>query len=897
MLKPNRLFILTLVLTLLLTMVSVPVLTGAQTEGLTAEELGLLERLGITDGEYQPDAMVTRGALVRAAVGVLGVPPAKEGEAVFYDVAGDHPYYGDIKTAADAGLVSGYDNRYFYPEQTATVADALKVLTHAAGYADYVKLHGGGEGGYISTAAYLSVASDMELRIPYNTSDKLSWEMAARLLFDTLHARPMVQTGFGDKVTFEVLKDSTVMEENLHLIYGEGIVKGANYTTLTHPDASIAEDTVLIGEQRFTSAEGGALLGQYVRFYHYEQKDVKEPALFYLYADPGENSILVLDAADAVSFEDDKLYYITPEGKTVKITFDEHPDFICNGIAYATYKDDEVIPGTGQLTLIDNDDDGNYDLISTDDYDYLYVGATSTEEMAVYDKFDEARTLRLDDSQIAYKIYRAGGKDAFFGQIIENQLLAVRKSKNTDGKILVRINIINETATGAVTSLGDDYVTVADRELRIGGRIWEEKDAGRLSLSLGTGVILYVHNGVAVMGEYGESTGDKLGYLIDASRPGNSVDTTTDLLLAVDKAQTAEYKASSRIRIDDVVRKTAAEVYAALEAGSALTKSHESYPVAQPVIYRLNADNEVSYIITAAYSGADASENGLSLDRAYLTTPSVYQASNRSFYDKETGDLIVSAGSDTRIIHVPDTARNDKRFYNFLTDNPSAADNSNCYIEVYNLRDNLTAKYIFLYLNIPATVPASAAPAPVTGVTEKLNADGEAIKAISVYENGKIVQYPCSIDLAVPALSAGDVVRYRLNNAREISAIQKVLSPKDAPPPEESRIQSATTGTPYTQYDSTFRSVYGTAYAKDGSVLTVTTGISEDENGIIGGAYTDNFRLTANPYVYVYNGRLETPVRQGSVNDIMTYAAAGDGASRLYLHTNAGTLRMIYIVE
>lgn len=94
---------------------------------------GVLE--GFNDGSFRPDQDVTRAEAVKIILLGLGVElqeDSTEADA-FSDVSGDDWFYTHVGTAVSEGIVEGYDDNTFRPAQNVNRAEALKIAAVAAG--------------------------------------------------------------------------------------------------------------------------------------------------------------------------------------------------------------------------------------------------------------------------------------------------------------------------------------------------------------------------------------------------------------------------------------------------------------------------------------------------------------------------------------------------------------------------------------------------------------------------------------------------------------------------------------------------------------------------------------------------------------------------------------------
>jgi hypothetical protein len=90
------------------------------------------------DRLFKPDQNMTRGQAVKTLVLAFNIPlkvsDAASSVAHFSDVPQTSPYYPYIEAAYQAGLVSGYKDGTFKPEQAITRGDLVKMVARAAGW-------------------------------------------------------------------------------------------------------------------------------------------------------------------------------------------------------------------------------------------------------------------------------------------------------------------------------------------------------------------------------------------------------------------------------------------------------------------------------------------------------------------------------------------------------------------------------------------------------------------------------------------------------------------------------------------------------------------------------------------------------------------------------------------
>lgn len=108
---------------------------SADTKGHWAQQyIGILQQRGtiggFPDGSFKPDQGITRSQFAAIAVKALGLPQGGR-EVEFRDLPKTHWAYKAICSASDAGLVGGFPDGSFRPEDKLTRAQALVILAKA----------------------------------------------------------------------------------------------------------------------------------------------------------------------------------------------------------------------------------------------------------------------------------------------------------------------------------------------------------------------------------------------------------------------------------------------------------------------------------------------------------------------------------------------------------------------------------------------------------------------------------------------------------------------------------------------------------------------------------------------------------------------------------------------
>lgn len=131
-----------------------------------AEAVEVLADLGIFQGDnhgkFNPDKTITRAEAATIICRLLGVEDETKAlkQTVFSDVLSTNWAVGYIAKAAELGIIMGYGNGKFGPDDPVTQEQIVKMLVCAWGYGQYAEEIGGWPAGYIAVAEEVGLIAD-----------------------------------------------------------------------------------------------------------------------------------------------------------------------------------------------------------------------------------------------------------------------------------------------------------------------------------------------------------------------------------------------------------------------------------------------------------------------------------------------------------------------------------------------------------------------------------------------------------------------------------------------------------------------------------------------------------------------------------------------------------------
>ncbi|MEW6662550.1 MAG: S-layer homology domain-containing protein [Bacillota bacterium] len=90
---------------------------------------------GVDQNRFEPDRSTTRAEFAALLLRSMGVQATRPARATFNDVAADKWYFAEVETARRVGLVIGYEDNTFRPEQRITRQEIAAMVNRAMGIA------------------------------------------------------------------------------------------------------------------------------------------------------------------------------------------------------------------------------------------------------------------------------------------------------------------------------------------------------------------------------------------------------------------------------------------------------------------------------------------------------------------------------------------------------------------------------------------------------------------------------------------------------------------------------------------------------------------------------------------------------------------------------------------
>lgn len=205
----------------------------------TLSKLGVVT--GYEDGTYKPEESVTRAEMAALIARIQGYEETAKANAntKFTDVPFENWASGYVAQASNQGIVNGYGDGTFGPDDSVLYEQAVKMIMCTLGYEPYAAKNGGYPTGYLAAAKKYNVTNNVSNAV---TGTEANRGTIAQLLANAIDTALMEQyswsnDGSVDYIIYDgsdsvggVLK--TLMSENLNVVKLKGLVMSNTVTSL-----------------------------------------------------------------------------------------------------------------------------------------------------------------------------------------------------------------------------------------------------------------------------------------------------------------------------------------------------------------------------------------------------------------------------------------------------------------------------------------------------------------------------------------------------------------------------------------------------------------------------------------------------------------------------------------
>lgn len=801
------------------------------------EILSKLEILPEFIAEKEPSGYITRGEFGYLTAAAFGYPLDVK-ERIFSDMDYSREYAGAVVSLYSAGIVKGDARGNFYPEDNIAVSDSAAITLRALGYSVMADTMGGYPTGYLAAATRTGLFNGLSLGEYMTVSD------AVRLIFNAITVDRMEKDYSGEE-SYAIEEDSNELYKRYGLKYTYGVVEKNKITSLDAP-AGFGTQAVQIDGVKYNDGEGlaQALLGYHADILYYEETNGRKN-IFLAYAG-SENSTLCIDAEDIYLDASGRLRYdVNGKSKSLDISF--NISVIYNSIAAPTINGTDFIPEYGDILLVDNTGDGEYDAVFVNSYETYVVYAVTEDsvtdindaviDLSVYE--EENITVYKDSVEIAIE------------DIKPYNVISLCRSVNKEAVV---IYVSENQCAGAFNSFAEDECTIGETDYKLSPMLAKAIADKEIVLpDMGTEVLAYIDiKGNIVHFKDALFAGMAYGYVMGI-RTENGFDGT--LLRVINHLGIVDdLTIEDDVWVDQTEYKTADEMIPYFKDGDKT--------VHQLIKYKKTGKNMLKEVCFES-TGDIKDEKRLVLAADYTSAKKYWRPSGRSF------DGLTPVTDDTIFFSVP-TSDSDKIYADkYAVSNYSVLQNDVQYgYKAYDAREAGVVSVILLEGGKSSSFDPETTISVISDVKKGLNKNDEEVLTVQYMLGGTMRQAVTDYSITygpvprnsipvswfgtpdVPAASLynspdgigeGDVVFIALSAEGTIQGIYKVTDASKAPDMMDGYRNP--TAESYKAYQMT----YGRVMELNNTIYTVLPEGRADETNVI----PFSAHYTATRYTYV----------------------------------------------
>lgn len=513
--------------------------------------VGMLNGLGVIkgyeDGTFRPLQNVTRAeftAMLMRTLNYGSLGSTSAANLPFTDIDDNNSDINwaipNINTAYDKGIINGYEDGTFRPNDNVAYEEAVKMIVCTLGYTNIDASGTPWYGQYIAQANKLGILAQASSL--GQTETPASRACIAQLLYDSLDV---------NIVERDNLTKKTILSDYLGYTKNTGIVSSDGVTGLDTPDVDLnknevqirayEESTGLYETYTYKTSDDSLkkYLGYQIEFYYKNDGTVRNLALYVL----KENDITEINASlieeGSSNNTQIKYYKSSSDNALSTVNLSSENIVIYNGKLYgnsaaASRFTKDMLPKVGKISLIDSDSDNRYDIINIESYEIYYVSSkVGSDEYYIVDDLtrtgeDKKLYLDVEDGAIDTTIVNASGTKIDFSSIAVGNIICLAKSHNTAGTKVQKAVVLSNSVSGTVSGTGKDSITINGKEYKYSnGAPWmsgnsgtlaepELDDSGVYCLDINGDVVAYKKNATTENINY--------GYIMGTSDPKGSFD-------------------------------------------------------------------------------------------------------------------------------------------------------------------------------------------------------------------------------------------------------------------------------------------------------------------------------------------------------------------------------------
>ena len=746
--------------------------------------VNVLSKLGVINGyegedgsfSFKPDNNVTRAeftAMLLRTRGMGAIGSTSLENPPFPDVVTPDVSWaiGNIRTARELGIINGYDDGTFKPNNNVSYEEAVKMIVCALGYGEM------GTDGAFWYSKYLMTATSLGFTDGAGGAIATPATRAtiAKMLYNCLE----IKLAENNEIT-----NKTILENDLKLTKNVGYIDSNPSISLSAPNSTLRADEVQIATRNASGVMETAtykvddaskyadMLGAEITFYY--TLDRNSGLKHLIMASVRNSETLEIPAANIIDSDGGSIEYVKnlTDDRSLTASIAADSVVVYNGklfgadkasstfSAYSSAKGASSMPTIGRVKLVDRNGDKNFDVVFIESYEAWFVSSKTTSNYTIVDKIllhngSANSSKKLDPSNnITFK--DLSGKESSFNSVSANSVVCIMESNSGNGaEVITTVVICNNAVSGTITATNSkDGYTIGGKTYKVSAQAkWKDDtlpvhgDSGKFYLDCDGNIITFVKSATESNQQY--------GYVTGTHEKNDSFENSLQVYIVTKstiKGKAYTIADNAKLIKPDGTSCEGAEIKTQLDSGKKLVKFKtnskgliDEIIMAEDVTVGKETESDKLYYY-------DFNTSGEEKDSSFT-----YKSSNKQLTSTE-GNVYIS--SSAWIIKVPDTGNasdfKTMKLSDFKNNTPGYK------VEFYDVTTTKTAKVVLVY-EIPASTAIGEvkADSPVIFI-ESIVSELEPSTGSTIYKiNDKYSLSTEDADTVSVAstLKAGDMIR------------------------------------------------------------------------------------------------------------------------------------------
>lgn len=493
----------------------------------------------------------------------------------------------------------------FENDNYVTFMYVIKEFVSLANYDIYAKIKGGYPYGYIIAAESMDMLDGIKVGNYDNFVDYSSFCM---MIYNMLLTPVYVEDAFvaenGEVKSSEYTVGVSMLEDRFGVLISKGVLTGTEKSDIYGGD--VDEGNIKIDGKLYcyTGESVYHLTGHRIEYYYKENSPLDEVIII---AEDNNQDITTVYSSDAEGLLGTTFIYKNENSRKKTINVPTGTLVLKNGVfagytgTYDLSADLDVL--RGKIEFIDNDNDGQLDLISLTEYAVRIVDSVNRSLKIIHFK-DNLGKIALgeiytqDEEKVSYSL-KHSGRDVDLEFVLPWDVLLVSYAKGSSGKNFYDIEVVRHRVSGIITATDTENKKIYIDDIEYG--IAPCLNADKIKLGIYADFLIAGNNEVA---DIIEQRGYSYGFLMAAATKAG-LSSSGQLKLMTESGESRIFELADKVKYNGTGKKEE-------ECISALVGKY------MLIAYETNDDGEISKIYTAESVNKDETKFSLDADHTNI---------------------------------------------------------------------------------------------------------------------------------------------------------------------------------------------------------------------------------------------------------------------------------------